>query len=229
LDEINIKLLRGTYDEAVQYAMSSNFKNGVRPSKADAARCIPMLLKTAPDFGCSSKLVVPWLRSFGIPRTTAQDHTKAIRELMDEERDSTILRLLEQGDTQSAIAESLGVSESLIKRVKAASRSDSRVGELTPTKDLLEPSRHDASVSELEDGSAFFDEDECDTSPAINPADAFNKALEEHEAERKDKPKTEKEISPVDSIKAILRRSGIYEKLSRAEVNQALAVIIKAS
>ncbi|WP_415903189.1 hypothetical protein ACMXYR_05215 [Neptuniibacter sp. QD29_5] len=43
------------------------------------------------------------------------------------------------------------------------------------------PDEHDETP---EDDVPFFDESELDTSPAFNPADAFQKALDEHEEER---------------------------------------------
>lgn len=45
----------------------------------------------------------------------------------------------------------------------------------------LTPDEHNETS---EDDVPFFDESELDDTPAFNPADAFQKALDEHEEER---------------------------------------------
>lgn len=141
-----------------------------------------MLLDTAPDFGYDSKLVIKWLETFGIPKTTARDNTKKLREEIDAKRDATILRLKESGETTRSIAAATGAAEGTVKNVIKQAGQNER-----PAKNAQEehPATTIAEDNSTSDTSCpWFDDDECDTTPAINPADAFQKPLSEHEAER---------------------------------------------
>ncbi len=108
--------------------MTANFKNGMRPSTADQARCIPMLLETAPDFGYDSKLVNKWVASFGVPESTARNHTSPDIAAIKAKRDAKIMELLGEGKSQRTIAEEVGCSQPKIAEfVKALSDQKSPV------------------------------------------------------------------------------------------------------
>lgn len=90
---VRVRLMKGTYEQALLFAMSANWKNGLRPKPEDATRSVHMLLSIAPDFGFDSKAVNKWVTSFGIPASTARNHTKEMVEQVKAKRDAEILRL----------------------------------------------------------------------------------------------------------------------------------------
>ena len=154
METLEVTIMKGSYEEAVQYAMSANWKNGQRPNKEDSARSIGMLLDTAPDFGFDAKAVVKWLVEYGVPRSTAQRHTKELRERMIEKRDDEIIQQDRVGVSQVKIAKAVGCSRDTVQNVLAACRNCSLSENGTPSDSQSLPWSTDG------DG-AFFSEEEC--------------------------------------------------------------------
>lgn len=111
--------MKGTYEQAIQYAMTANWKNGLRPKSEDARRSVHMLLSTAPDFGFDSTAVNKWLQCFGIPASTARNHTKDKVEEIKAKRDAEIVRLMNEGLSSREIEAETGISYKTAQRVIA--------------------------------------------------------------------------------------------------------------
>ena len=171
--EIDVLFMKGNYEDAVRYAMTANWQNGLRPSKDDAQRSLKILLDTAPDFGYDSKQVIKWLTTFGIPKSTAGNNTKELRSDIDDKRDAEILRLSAEGLSDVAIGKEVGCTDKTVRSHIERLSSESEPAAQTPSAAF----------------TPFFDESECDTTPAINPADAFKKVMDELEAEENETPK----------------------------------------
>lgn len=163
LDAVRVRLMRGTYEDAVQYAMSANWENGLRPKAADAQRSISILLDTAPDFGFDSKAVNKWVTSFGIPASTARNYTKKLVEDVKAKRDAEIIRLDAEGKTQREIAGSVGCDQKTVSNTLKEQSEEKCPQDKNPQ----------ASVSDVSDITA-----------ESTSTEAFNKALGAHETER---------------------------------------------
>ncbi|WP_415895821.1 hypothetical protein ACMXYQ_05210 [Neptuniibacter sp. PT34_22] len=186
-EEINAKIMKGTYEDAVQFAMSANWENGLRPKAKDAERSINMLLATAPDFGYDSKAVNKWVTSFGIPASTARNYTKDVIEKVKAALKEAARPLYEEGVTFRKAADSFGLGERVLRGVYEEFQAEEGVTKCPEDKMSQEsdvPSTPDEHDETPEEEIPMFDEDSLDTSPAFNPADAFQKALDEHEEER---------------------------------------------
>ncbi|MEH6652334.1 MAG: hypothetical protein V7707_20140 [Motiliproteus sp.] len=110
----------GTYDEAFLFAQSANWSNGQRPNRDDAAKSTARILAKAPDFGFVSKAVIAWLVSFGIPKSTARNHTKELRADIDTKRDAEIERLDSKGLSLREIGQEIGLTHGTVgNRLKA--------------------------------------------------------------------------------------------------------------
>lgn len=205
-ETLNIMLMRGSWEDAVQYAMTANWANGMRPSKEAAKRSIEMLLETAPDFGYDSKKVIPWLAGYGIPKSTARNNTKKMREEIDELRDAKIEDLFTEGSSLREIASVVGASPQTVKNILDAvqNKPEAQTGQ-DDEEHPQPPSTPDASTSWDADDSPFFDEEELDDTPAVNPADAFNNAVKQHEHERSVQKQSEA-CTGVDRLS-----SGLYQ------------------
>ena len=180
-EDIIAKVITGTREEAIQYAMAANFahlRGGSKPSASDQKKAIETLCEAMMDsFGYSSKAVIPALREVGI---TASDRhlrncTTAVRAELDAKRDAKIAELLEEGLSNRAVAKEVGVAESTVRNFKEAAQK-----------------RNSAeSAQGLEEQPAFEDEtgspefcgfdDEDDEAPVINPAEAQQEALKKFE------------------------------------------------
>jgi len=160
----------------------------LRDEKEDAARSIAMLLETAPDFGYDSKLVIKWLVGHGLPQSTARNHTKELREQIDAKRDAKILELSARGLGKKAIATEVGCSPNTAQGVITSRGQNEPLAQTDPqATPIATPESADSTCdddTDLMPWETGFSDEECDTTPAINPADAFQKALSEHEAER---------------------------------------------
>ncbi|MEH6652333.1 MAG: ParB/RepB/Spo0J family partition protein [Motiliproteus sp.] len=171
LKEITVNSMTGTYEDAVQYAMAANWKNGLRPKSSDAARSVGLLLETAPAFGFDSKAVIKWITSFGIPSSTARNHTKELRLEIDADRDSEIIRLNEEEMPQRDIAAAVGCSLGTVNQ---------RVANTSVQNKPLAENEQDADISEASSSLPA-----TDATPVPEPeAFAFNTELEQHEQER---------------------------------------------
>jgi hypothetical protein len=104
------------------------------------------------------------------------------------------------------------------------------------TQKNLQSRTPDASLTSIlpEDFDCPFDITEEDLAPAINPADAFQKALNEHEEERQETTRLQDNSassvkvtstgnkSLIERLKDLHRSSGIFEDHTKAEINAAL-------
>lgn len=243
VDAINIRLMKGTYDDAVQYAMSANWENGLRPKAEDAARSINMLLKTAPDFGYDSKAANKWVTSFGIPKSTAENHTSSkIAEIKEALHNAARPLYLNNMSLRKA-SEELGVGVAVVRGVYDKFKEEAVLK--TPEVQTTQETPNSES-SPFPADEPFFNEEELDATPALNPADAFQKALSEHEEERthQQQDKTDVSIASSDvpknvnetkddseysiwknSISTYLANCGVFEDLTKAEVSNLLTEI----
>lgn len=113
---------------------------------------------TAPDFGFDSKEVNKWVASFGIPASTARNHTSVlIAEVKDKLREAA-RPLFSAGTSYRKASAELQVGERVMQTVFEEFRADSAA-----------KSPLDETLQTPED--CPFDEDELDTTPAYNPAD----------------------------------------------------------
>lgn len=163
-----------------------------------------------------------------------------------------IINLLEQGMSGRKAAAIVGCSEATVRATKSAQNKvepqithSESPNVFQEAEDFQNALSDVLSTNEDDAFTPFFDEDELDTTPAINPADAFNQALKEHEeqreeeqraAERKETPATQDNSvlnSPIittngntttlkEKIKALLQASELYSEHTKAEVNAAL-------
>ena len=219
LDVVDIEIVHGTYEEALHAAMSANWSNGMRPNNKDAARSIGIMLESAPDFGYDSKKVVPWLMTFGIPKTTARDRTKEKRLQIDEMRDAKIEDMLNEGSTCREIAALIGCSVGTVQNVKKS---------LSVQNERTAQNEH---PSEEADDSPFFSDDELDDTPAVNPADAFNKVLKDHEEERQVKEKCTQGLTNVTTCgynPSIIELTEALRNVDPADVTAPLIAAAKA-
>ena len=93
-------------------------------------------------------------------------------------RNTEALRLLDEGTSGRAVANVLGVSEKTIRRIKKERAANERSAQKTQE----DTTPIDDSTSPWDDNDhGFFDEEECDTTPAVNPAlsmaEATNRAM----------------------------------------------------
>ena len=108
--------------------------------------------------------------------------TKEVREKITEMRDEEIVRLSEAGLTKVAIAEAVGCNDKTvgnILKVVSEKRNSSEIPNDCHNAPLAETDKAPwDGISETgthDDPPAFFSEEECDATPAINPADASRK------------------------------------------------------
>ena len=222
---LEAKVIYCTYAEAVTLAMSANWTNGLRPNNEDAERSIRMLLENAPDFGYEPKAVANWLRSLGIPERTARRYAKDKAEEIRSKREEAVMALHKEGCSFLNIAEKLDITE---KAVRGA------IDSYKEQDCALSANGRKGVPEECEEAYFFFPEDDEDDEPVVNPADAFNKVLKEHEEERKIgrvKPQDNAVwLSKAEAIRAVgkaLASSGIYSKLTKREVIDVLTALIK--
>lgn len=191
-EAVTVELMKGSWEDAVLYAMTSNGKHGLKAEAADKKRAIETVLSALkPDFGYNSKAVVPWLTERGFQKRTAEKYTgkhvvkgvefEGLRNQIDAKRDAKILELLGTGKSQRDVASEVGCGQKTVSRI--FSESNAHGAEKTQEAQDYQKSPETAPFDADE---PFFDEEDCDTTPAINPADAFQKALDEHEAERQE-------------------------------------------
>lgn len=175
-EDVPAKVIKGTEEDAMKYAMVANFahlQGGSKPSKDDQKKAIQRLCVSMMDsFGYDSQSVVPALKAVGV---TASDRhmqgcTAEIRTLIDDKRDTRILEMHQEGVTQKEIAKTLGCSvRTVIRRVKTMV-TDAHSAEVSP------PEEATSGNTESDDESPFLDE-ELDESPVVNPAEAQSRAL----------------------------------------------------
>jgi len=89
---------------------------------------------------------------------------------IDARRDVKILELKAEGLSQRKIASVVACSEGTVRNVIKASAQKCPEDKLTQPQS---PEEADA------DDAPFFGEEDCDTTPAMNPATAFDNALKE--------------------------------------------------
>jgi len=187
---IKAVVMQGSYKEARQYAMTANLENGLQPTQEDLGRAIGMVLETE-EFGLNSKLVVPFLMELGFSKRSAQRHSASFREGIEAKRDAKIVSMSESGASSRQVAAETGVSQRTVSSIVAASKT---------TGEQNAPVAQNAQTEE--DAPFFFDEDELDTTPAINPADAFNKTLADHERKRRTQSASTLPINPINGAKS---------------------------
>lgn len=169
LDAVSVDIKKGTYNDAIQYAMSANFRGNLTPNDGDCARAIGRLMSVAPDFGYDSKQVVKWLVSFGIKKTVATDYTVAKRKQIDELRDAKIEDLHNEGLSQQKIADELGISRQPVRDL--INGLNDRGGQKTQEDD--------------EEDDIFDDVSEESVRKAKERAEAFSRQVAEQEEARK--------------------------------------------
>ena len=103
-----------------------------------------------------------------MPTSTARNHTAPLIATIDARRDAKILELHAEGLSQRKIAAEIGCGQATISKV------------LSDRKSPEDKTDHPQSPEAIdEDDAPFFDEEDCDTTPATNPATAFDNALKE--------------------------------------------------
>lgn len=126
--EIAVNVVEGTFDQAFDMAMTTNYKNGRRPTTGDQRKSVTKLVEHYRDsFGLDSKKVVPFLVAKGIGKRTAERYTgrytvgeekiDGIRIQIDKERDETIYSLSADGLNPTQIAEETGIKRSTINNI----------------------------------------------------------------------------------------------------------------
>lgn len=194
--EIKASFTLGQYDDALLFAMSANYKNGMRPSDADKQRSIKRLLKSA--------IVEQWMDSphklstkrmaeaTGIPKRSVERYTKEFRDLLEEKRNNKIIESHQLGKSNVAIAFELGIGEATVRRFLSS---------LPPVTQTTNTVKADSTMP--------FSDDELDGTPVVNPynieqapaipqAQAFQNELDRHEAEHEQSQDKASAIRPTD-------------------------------
>lgn len=174
LDSVDIEIVKGTYDQALQYAMSANFRGNLSPNQEDCARAIAKLLEVSPDFGYDSKKVVKYLTSFGIKKRTAETHTDDLRKYIDGLRDAKIEDLNNEGLSSRKIASDVGCGEGTVRNVlKRLNAQNAQAAQ----------NAHPEEAQE--DDSPFFDVSEDDVAAARASAQQISDYTQQQEEARK--------------------------------------------
>jgi len=177
-ETIRAKVIKGSREEAMKYAMTANFthlRGGSKPSAGDQKKAINKLCEVlAEDFGYSSKNVVKMLQEAGVTANASwmRKCTQSVRDEIDEERDAAILRLTEEGKTQREIASEIGCAQMTVSNVVRGQAEQKR------SKSENVQDAPEESTFEFE---PFPEED--DSSPVINPAEAESKVLQQFDEE----------------------------------------------
>jgi uncharacterized ParB-like nuclease family protein len=187
-EDIIAKVIKGTREEAIQYAMAANFahlKGGSKPSASDQKNAIETLCKAMMEgFGYDAKAVVPALRRVGVKasRRWLEKCTAQVREQITARRNAKISKMLAEGHAQKEIAEAVGMSTSglgdFLKKVTAP--DEIRKAHSAKT---------GFSADEIGNPEFVGFEDEEGEAPVINPAEAQQEALEQLENNRQAREK----------------------------------------
>ncbi len=186
---IPAKVIKGTRQDALKYAMAANFahlRSGSKPSADDQKKAISVLCEAMMEsFGYDSKAVIPALKEVGI---TASDRhlrkcTAAVRSALDEKRDAKIAELLEEGLSNRSIAKEVGVAEGTVRNIKEAAQKRN-CAENTHAEDQEVSFECETESPEF----SGFDEEE-DEAPVLNPAEAQRKALNQFDSKLREEQK----------------------------------------
>ncbi|WP_432473698.1 hypothetical protein [Amphritea sp. HPY] len=186
-EDIKAKVVKGTEFEAMSYAMAANFahlKGGSKPSSGDQRKAIETMCELLADkIGYDSKQVVPTLVNWGITCSIswARKCTKDIRAEIDAKRDAAISNLTADGMSSREVAERLGCSDHTVrmklKEAEAARKEDS--AEISQEES---PFNDESDNDDMPWGEDGFSEDELESAPVVNPADAMKKTLDDFDA-----------------------------------------------
>ena len=177
LNEINIEIMEGTLDEALMFSRCVNFTHGLNTSGGEKKAAINALRKYAPDFGYDSSRVVDWLNEIcGINRNTAKNNSSDWINEIKQKRDAKIIELASKGVSNKKIMTQIGCGKGTVIKVLRGQK----IPEVKT--DPLAASVKDEAQS---DDSSFdlFDDDDFDTTPAVNPQDSFKETIKQHDKE----------------------------------------------
>lgn len=204
VSDIRAKVIKGTYEEAMTYAMTANFahlKNGSKPSKDDQKKAIRQLCEVMmTNFGYDSKRVVPALKKAGVASSDRwlRKCTETIRENIDIKRNEKIIESASIGLSNSEIAKELECSRDTVRRVldTCRNRNDSAIVTMEDIElHFADKAHHEEPVFEFD----MLDLDIEDEAPAINPAEAQSKTLQKFDEDLKASQEIPKDITSSSS------------------------------